>query len=546
MNTSNITNYKLKDFAELLGVFVKTLQRWDREGTLKANRIPTDRRYYTYDQYLQFKGISTEDDQRQVVIYARVSTRNQKDDLQNQVAFLRQFCNAKGIIVDQCIEDYGSGLNYNRKKWNELLDEVMEQKIKTSCRILFQYSMCSLAGCTDFVSIKNKQKGMWKLLKSFKTEINPSEEQKVKIHKTIGTCRFIYNFYLAHNKELYDNGEKFMSSNRFRVWLNNEYLSEHPEYSWIKEAYSKAVTQSVNNGQTAFTRFFNHESAFPKFKKKGRSDVKMYFVKNNPKDCRCERHRINIPSLGWVRIKEKGYIPTTKDGYVVKSGTVSMKADRYYVSVLVEISDNKIADNSNAGIGIDLGLKDLAIVSNGKTQKNINKSARLKKLEKQLIREQRCLSRKYENLKKGEVTQRANIQKQKLKVQKLHHKIDNIRTDYINKTIAEIVKTKPSYITIEDLNVNGMMKNRHLSKAVASQKFYEFRTKLQIKCNENGIELRVVDRWYPSSKTCHCCGAVKKDLKLSDRIFKCSCGYVEDRDLNAALNLRDAITYEVA
>ena len=387
---------------------------------------------------------------------------------------------------------------------------------------------------------------MWKLLKSFKTEINPSEEQKVKIHKTIGTCRFIYNFYLAHNKELYDNGEKFMSSNRFRVWLNNEYLSEHPEYSWIKEAYSKAVTQSVNNGQTAFTRFFNHESAFPKFKKKGRSDVKMYFVKNNPKDCRCERHRINIPSLGWVRIKEKGYIPTTKDGYVVKSGTVSMKADRYYVSVLVEISDNKIADNSNAGIGIDLGLKDFAIVSNGKTYKNINKSARLKKLEKQLIREQRCLSRKYENLKKGEVTQRANIQKQKLKVQKLHHKIDNIRTDYINKTIAEIVKTKPSYITIEDLNVNGMMKNRHLSKAVASQKFYEFRTKLQIKCNENGIELRVVDRWYPSSKTCHCCGAIKKDLKLSDRIFKCSCGYVEDRDLNAALNLRDALTYEVA
>ena len=207
-----------------------------------------------------------------------------------------------------------------------------------------------------------------------------------------------------------------MSSNRFRVWLNNEYLSEHPEYSWIKEAYSKAVTQSVNNGQTAFTRFFNHESAFPKFKKKGRSDVKMYFVKNNPKDCRCERHRINIPSLGWVRIKEKGYIPTTKDGYVVKSGTVSMKADRYYVSVLVEISDNKIADNSNAGIGIDLGLKDFAIVSNGKTYKNINKSARLKKLEKQLIREQRCLSRKYENLKKGEVTQRTNIQKISLRL----------------------------------------------------------------------------------------------------------------------------------
>ena len=124
MNTSNITNYKPKDFAELLGISVKTLQRWDREGILKANRTPTDRRYYTYDQYLQFKGINIENDKRQAVIYARVSTKNQKDDLQNQVAFLRQFCNARGIIVDQCIEEYGSGLNYNRKKWNKLLDEV--------------------------------------------------------------------------------------------------------------------------------------------------------------------------------------------------------------------------------------------------------------------------------------------------------------------------------------------------------------------------------------------------------------------------------------
>ena len=387
---------------------------------------------------------------------------------------------------------------------------------------------------------------MRKLLKSFKTEINPTEEQKVRIRKTIGTCRFIYNFYLAHNKELYESGKKFMSSNQFRVWLNNEYLPSHPEYSWIKEAYSKSVTQAVNNGQTAFKIFFNNKSAFPKFKKKGRSDVKMYFVRNNPKDCLCERHRIKIPSLGWVRIKEKGYIPTTKDGYVIKSGHVSIKADRYYVSVLIEIQNKRIASHSSKGIGIDLGLKDFAIVSNGKTYKNINKSAKLKKLEKKLIREQRSLSRKYENLKKGGSTQKRNIQKQRLKIQKLHHRIDNIRTDYINKTIAEIVKTKPSHITIEDLNVSGMMKNRHLSKAVASQKFYEFRTKLQAKCRENGIELRVVDRWFPSSKTCHCCKHIKKDLKLSDRLFKCDCGYIEDRDFNAALNLRDATTYEVA
>ena len=387
---------------------------------------------------------------------------------------------------------------------------------------------------------------MKRLLKSFKTEINPTEEQKARIRKTIGTCRYVYNFYLGHNKALHDNGEKFMTGKSFSLWLNNEYIPDNPDKTWIREVYSKAVKKSIEDGCTAFTRFFKHQSDFPKFKKKGKSDVKMYFVRNNPKDCVCERHRLKIPTLGWVRIKEKGYIPTTKDGYVIKSGHVSIKAGRYYVSALVEIPNNKIANSFNEGIGIDLGIKDFAIVSNGKIYKNINRSVRLKKLGKQLIREQKNLSRKYENLKKGESTQKANIQKQRLKVQKLHHKIDNIRTDHINKTIAEIVKTKPSYITIEDLNISGMMKNKHLSKAVASQKFYEFKTKLQAKCKENGIELRIVDRWFPSSRTCHCCKNIKKDLKLSDRVFRCDCGYIEDRDFNAALNLRDATTYEVA
>ena len=387
---------------------------------------------------------------------------------------------------------------------------------------------------------------MKRLLKSFKTEINPTEEQKARIRRTIGICRYVYNFYLGHNKALHDNGEKFMTGKSFSLWLNNEYIPNNPDKTWIREVYSKAVKKSIEDGCTAFTRFFKHQSDFPKFKKKGKSDVKMYFVRNNPKDCQCERHRLKIPTLGWIRIKEKGYIPTTKDGYMIRSGTVSVKAGRFYVSVLVEIPDINIDNNSNEGIGIDLGLKDFAIVSNGKTYRNINKSAGLKKLEKQLIREQRSLSRKYESLKKGESTQRANIQKQKLKVQKLHHKMDNIRTDHINKTIAEIVKTKPSYITIEDLNVKGMMKNRCLSKAVASQKFYEFRTRLKAKCDENGIELRVADRFYPSSKTCHHCGSVRKNLKLSDRIYRCECGYVADRDFNAALNLKDAKTYRIA
>lgn len=384
------------------------------------------------------------------------------------------------------------------------------------------------------------------MLRSFKTEISPTPKQRIKIHKTIGVCRYVYNFYLTHNKELYENGEQFKNGKKFSVWLNNEFLPGNPDFQWIKEVSSKSVKKSIEDAHVAYKRFFNHQSDFPRFKKKGKSDVKMYFVKNNPNDCRCERHRINIPTLGWVRLKEKGYIPTTKDGYIVKSGTVSVKAGRYYVSAVIDVPEKKRTDNTGNAVGIDLGIKDFAVLSDGKVYKNINKSKKIRKLEKQLRREQKCLSRKYENLKKGGTTQRSNIRKQQLKVQKLHQRIANIRTDYINQMIYEIVKTKPSHISIEDLNVKGMMKNRHLSKAVAGQKFYEFKEKLLSKSTELGIEVRIVDRWYPSSKMCHCCGFVKKDLRLSDRTFQCSCGYIADRDYNASLNLRDAETYEVA
>ena len=385
------------------------------------------------------------------------------------------------------------------------------------------------------------------MLKSYKTEIHPTEAQKEKINKTIGVCRFVYNFYLSHNKEVYEKEKKFVSGMDFSKWLNNEFVPNNPDYKWIKDVSTKSVKKSIMNADNAFSRFFDKISGFPRYKKKGKSDVKMYFVRNNKTDCRCERHHISIPTLGWVRLKEKGYIPTD---IKIKSGYVSRKADRYFISVLVEENDKEKPYLNDFGLGIDLGIKEFAVISNGVVKKNINKTAKLKKLEKQLKREQRCLSRKYEDYKrrtkkKGEAT-RQNIQKQVLKVQKLHHRIDNIRTDYINKTIAETVKTKPSYITIEDLNVKGMMKNRHLSKAVAAQKFNEFRTKLTAKCKELGIELRTVSRFYPSSKLCHKCGCIKKDLKLSDRIYMCECGYHADRDYNASLNLRDAKTYEVA
>ena len=391
------------------------------------------------------------------------------------------------------------------------------------------------------------------LLKSYKTEINPTPEQKQIINRTIGVCRFVYNFYLAHNKEMYDKEKCFVSGIDFSKWLNNEFVPNNQEYRWIKEVSSKSVKQSIINADRAFKNFFKGKSHFPKFKKKNKSNVKMYFVKTDSKVIiACERHRIKIPTLGWVRLKEKGYIPTNPNTHIIKSGIISCKAGRYYISVLVEQQGNVKPQLDNFGIGIDLGIKDFAICSNGKTYKNINKSSQIRKLEKKLKREQRSLSRKYESYKKlnknmkGEAT-RQNIQKQKLKVQKFYQKLDNIRTDYINKVISELVKTKPMWVTIEDLNVSGMMKNKHISKAITQQKFFEFRTKLFAKCNEYGIELRIVDRFYPSSKTCHNCGCIKSDLKLSDRTYHCcECGYTEDRDYNASLNLRDCLTYKIA
>lgn len=388
------------------------------------------------------------------------------------------------------------------------------------------------------------------LLRSYKTELDVTEKQADKINQTIGVCRYMYNFYLTHSKLLYEQGQSFMSGRIFSVWFNNEYLPEHPELSWVKSVSSKSVKQSIENAYTAFRRFFEKRSGYPCFKKKGISDPKIYFVKNNPKDCLCERHRIKIPTLGWVKIKEKGYIPTTKQGFTIRSGTITKQAGRYYISVLVEIPDIDISKFSYSdGIGIDLGLKEFAVCSNGIAYQNINKTAIIRTLEKRLRREQRKFSRKHEALKKskkGKAAQRLNITKQKRKIQRIHQRLTNIRTDYINKVIAEIVRAKPSYITIEDLNVQGLMKNRHLSKSVASQKFYEFRRKLQQKCKEYGIELRIADRFYPSSKTCHHCGIINHALKLSERTYKCLCGYEADRDYNASLNLRDTTIYKLA
>ena len=393
------------------------------------------------------------------------------------------------------------------------------------------------------------------MLKSYKTEILPTREQRDKIRRSLGICRWLYNEYIARNKRLYhmyqrgclDERQKhFLTAMDFDKFVNH-HLKNTDELAWINECGSKARKKAITNAETAFQKFFHGKAGFPKFKKKSRQSVGIYFPKNNKGDWTIERHRIQIPTIGKVRLKEFGYLPA---GAMVKSGVVSQKADRFYVSVVLNMLVSQYAKPRGEPLGIDLGLKDFAILSDGTKFKNINKTVDVRRLEKKLRREQRRLSRKLEcKKKKGSDKPAAffaNISKNVLKVQKLHHRLFSIRTNYTNQVIHEIMKREPSFITIEDLNVSGMMKNRHLAKAVAACKFYEFRTKLMAKCHERGIELRIADRFYPSSKTCHNCGHVKSDLKLSDRVYICECGYVADRDQNAAMNLRDAKEYKIA
>lgn len=383
-------------------------------------------------------------------------------------------------------------------------------------------------------------------MKTYKTEIVLSDDQKRKVLQTMGTCRFVYNLFLQKNKELYEKNKdtdlpKYMNNFEFSKWLNNDFIPNNPEYSWIKEVSSKSIRHAIDNSNIAFSKFFKHESKFPRFKKRDKNECGMYFVRTDKNTkIKCDRHRIKIPTLGWCKLKEFGFIPTNK---TIKSGTITKQAGRFYVSVLVDEDIETKQHNKRDGIGIDLGVKDLATLSDGTKYKTLKQT----KLTKRLLREQKTLSRKYEakkKNKKGEATCK-NIDKQKLRVQKIHQRIANARNDYQNKVIAEIIRREPSFITIEDLNVRGMIKNKHLSKAIANQGFTQFINKLKYKCYLNGIELRQVDRFYASSKTCCVCGQIKSDLKLSDRVYRCDCGNIIDRDLNASINLRNAREYKV-
>ncbi|MCH5586000.1 transposase [Shimazuella sp. AN120528] len=380
---------------------------------------------------------------------------------------------------------------------------------------------------------------------AFKTELKPTPEQCTKIAQTIGVCRFLYNRFLALNVDRHRTGQSFMSGYDFDKYVNHELGEEQP---WIKHTCgSKARKKAIMNAQTAFQRFFQGLSKRPRFKKKQRQDTGAYFPKNNKGDLLVERHRIKVPTIGWIRLKEYGYIPTDEK---VISCTLTQKADRYYISVLVEVgSTPATTDLHGSGLGVDLGIKGFAFTSKGESFRNINKTSTVKQDEKRLKRAQRALSRKYEAKKRGEksATERgSNIRKNILRVQKLHQRLANKRKAYRAWVVSQLVKTKPAYITIEQLHVRGMMKNRHLAKAIAAQGFYDFQQQLQQACVKWKIELREVGLFYPFSKLCSCCGRKKIKLSLSERTFHCDhCGYKGDRDINAAINLAQAREYAI-
>ena len=385
------------------------------------------------------------------------------------------------------------------------------------------------------------------MYRSYKIEIKPTKEQILKIHKTIGVCKFIYNLYLTKNKEEYELSKQFISAFTFSKWLNNEFIKNNPSYSWIKEVSSKAIKQSITNAERAYKKFFKEKTGFPKYKKKSDTSVKIYLPKNNKTDFTIERHRIKIPTFGFIRLKEFGYIPLKSK---IKSGTIFRQANKYYISVLCEIKENtqKYVVNKE-GIGIDLGIKNFAICSDGRIFSNINKTEKIKKLEQKLRREQRKLSKKLlMNKKNKNATSYININKNRLQIQILNMRLSNIRKEYVRFVVNSLVKVNnlPKFISIEDLNVSHMLKNKYLSKSISEQLFYYFRVFLIQQCKKYGVEVRIVDRFYPSSKTCYKCGSIKKDSKLSEREFRCECKNIIDRDYQASLNLRDCKIYKIA
>ena len=381
---------------------------------------------------------------------------------------------------------------------------------------------------------------------AYKVELKPTSGQIKIIERTMGVCRYVYNLFIVTNLSNYTQGATgYMNGYDFSKWLNHDYRTSNPDKTWIWNVSSKSVKKAIMNADTAYKSFMKGRAGFPKFKRRNGRPVSMYLPRNNAGDLKIERHRGKIPTLGWVRFKENGYVPY--DGQPM-SVTVTRRAGRYYASFVFEAEQStKTLPAQTEGIGIDLGIKSFAMVSDGRCFSNVNYTPRMRRLRKRLKREQRKFSRKLRHRKEetaAKKVRRSNLDKQRLRVQRAYKRMMDKRRDYIKKAVHEIVSTQPEFITIENLNVSGMMKNKHLSRAIAECEFWYFRTILELKCAERRIQFRIADRYYASSKTCSRCGHMKRDLKLSKRIYECpECGLVMDRDMNAARNLRDCVKY---
>ena len=367
------------------------------------------------------------------------------------------------------------------------------------------------------------------MIKSYKTEIKPNEEQVIEINKTINACRSVYNKFIEVNQLRHKNNLKFLGYMKFSVWYNNEFIPNNPDKKWTKEVNTKATKQSMANADNSFKRFFSKISGFPNFKKK-QSNGSYYLIGT----IKVERHRIQLPNLKWVKLKEKGYIPENN----IKSATIIKENDRYYVSVLVDEEPKPIFKTPQTeGIGLDLGLKDTLFTPKGVHITDLRKNNKIIKLNKSLKRQQRKLLRKK---KKSN-----NWFKQLLKVQRLYRKISNTKKDTKRKKVLEIVKENPQFITIENLNIKGLMKNRKVSNAFQQVGLGYIVEWLKYKCNQYSIELRQVDRFYPSSQICSSCG-YRQPMPLYKRTYKCNnCGMIEDRDINASINLKQAKDYTI-
>ena len=380
------------------------------------------------------------------------------------------------------------------------------------------------------------------MIKTIRVMLLPNNKQKTKLFQYANTSRFAYNWALGREQENYKNGGKFISDYELRKEFTQ--LKKTLEYTWLNAISNNVTKQAIKDACEAYKDFFKGYTNFPRFKSRKHSVPKFYQdtekIRFTDTHVKVEGFAVSKKKkkqkLNWIRLAERGRIPTNG-----KYSNPRIKFDglNWWITVGIEYEDSTTLP-TNEGIGIDLGISDLAICSDKQKYQNINKSQKVKKIEKRKRRLQRSISRRYEKNKKGEsYCKTSNIIKREKELLKLNHRLTNIRQNYLHQTTSEIIKREASFICMEDLNVKGMMKNKHLSKAIGQQCFGEFRRQMEYKSKWNNIPVIIADRWFPSSKLCSCCGYIKKDLKLSDRIYKCcECGNVMDRDYQASLNLK--------